>query len=69
MTTRSQAASRAVPESSGSGDPRSGDVARRQRAAGKQRATAVGRHAEGVGFEPTKRDYLLAVFKTAAIGH
>jgi hypothetical protein len=25
--------------------------------------------AEGVGFEPTNRGYLLAVFKTAAIGH
>jgi len=25
--------------------------------------------AEGVGFEPTSKDHLLAVFKTAAIGH
>jgi hypothetical protein len=25
--------------------------------------------AEGVGFEPTNKDHLLAVFKTAAIGH
>ena len=25
--------------------------------------------AEGVGFEPTSRGHLLAVFKTAAIGH
>ena len=38
---------------------------RRARAA----ADTPGEEAEGVGFEPTRSCELLAVFKTAAIGH